>query len=147
MTKRQAIRAFVSFVCENKMSFARDKFSNNNWAMDISGNHPRLKTPIRWDMPEDEMDKMFRKDFVKRCNMAKGFSSIVLALLHECGHWATRSVIDTVEYTKQCEKAVGMEMYLAIPYERIATEWAICWLNCPANRKVAKQFEKVYFGH
>ena len=147
VTKKKAVRAFMTLVCEQPVIFARDRFDDYNWAIDITGDSPRLKTPKNWDTLPDELDYLFRKNFVSRCKMAQGFSSITLTLLHECGHWMTRSVVDPVEYCKLRDRATKMEMYMDIPYERIATEWAICWLNCPANRKLAKIFERHYFGY
>ena len=146
MTKLQAIRNFTQFVLGEKVTIARDRFDESNWAMDIVNTNPRIKLPKDLNAELDESDRIFRKDFTERCNLAKGFSYITLTLLHECGHWATRSVLDIVEYDKAVQTAYTQEMYMAIPWERLATEWAICWLNCPANRKKAKAFEKEYFG-
>lgn len=147
MTKLQVIRAFTSFVLAEKVIIARDRFDDTNFAMDIANPQPRLKLPKNLNFKYDIVDKQFRKNFVERCPLAQGFSNIILTLLHECGHWETRSVLNIVEYDKMASKAYTMEMYMAIPWEHLATDWAICWLNCPANRKIAKQFEKLYFGH
>lgn len=147
MTKLQAIRDFCSFVCEDKVTIAKDRYPFNNWGMNIGEKHPRLKLPKHIPCDIEEVDKIFRKDFVNRCKMAQGFSHVTLTLLHECGHWATRSVINIAEYCRLRAKVNSEEEYLAIPWERLATEWAICWLNSPANRKVAKQFEKNYFNY
>ncbi len=147
MTKLQAVRAFVSFVCDNKVVIARDKFTGNNMGMSVFGNVPRLKLSKKPFEPMDEIDRQFRNNFISRCPMARGFSHITLSLLHECGHWATRSVIDIIQYSEMSDRATGMEEYMNIPYEHLATDWAIAWLCCPANRKVAKQFEKVFFGY
>ena len=35
--------------------------------------------------------KCFRKDFVNRCTIAKGFSDVTISLLHEIGHIMTES--------------------------------------------------------
>lgn len=146
MTKLQAIRHFTTFVLSEKVTIARDRFTGSNFGMGILSNTPRLKLPDSLDYPPDECDKAFRKDFVERCPLARGFSSITLTLLHECGHWATRSIIDIVEYEKWHVRAESQEEYMKIPWEHLATEWAICWLHSPANRKVAKAFEREYFG-
>ena len=147
MTKLQAIRAFMNYVLGEKIVIANDKFEGSNFAMDISNPIPRVKLPRNLTFTPDEADKAFRKDFIERCPMAQGFSSITITLLHECGHWATRSIVDIVEYDKMRNKAHTMQMYMAIPWERLATEWAICWLCSPVNRKMAKAFEQFYFGH
>lgn len=147
MTKLQAIRKFVSFVCDDKVIIIRERFEGTNFGMSISDKNPRLKIPSDLSLPSDEADKIFRKNFVERYSSAQGFANITLTLLHECGHWMTRSIADPVEYDKMVARAWSMYSYLNIPWERIATEWAICWLCSPANRKVAKAFEKEYFGH
>jgi hypothetical protein len=147
MTKLQAIREFCSFVCGQPIIIARDRFHENNWAMDIDDKVPRLKMPMQIPPSLDDTDKIFRKDFTERCPLAKGFSHITLTLLHECGHWATRSVMDVVEYDKWEKKSPTQIEYMMIPWEHLATDWAICWLNCPANRQIAKRFERDYFGY
>lgn len=146
MTKLQAIRHFTTFVLSEKVTIARDRFMGSNFGMCILSSNPRLKLPDSLDYPLDEYDKAFRKNFVERCPLARGFSSITLTLLHECGHWATRSIIDIVEYEKWNKRVTSQEEYMEIPWEHLATEWAICWLHSPANRKAAKAFEKAYFG-
>ena len=146
MTKLQAIREFTSTVLNDKVIIARDRFSNGNWAMDIANATPRLKLPKDLDYEYDTDDKAFRRDFVECYPSARGFSSITLTILHECGHWATRDVMDIVEYDKLATVAYTQDMYMANPWEVLATQWAICWLYCPANRKIAKAFEKKYYG-
>lgn len=147
MTKLQAIRNFTTMVLGEPTAIARDKFESTNFAMDVVNSSPRLKLPKTLEFKSDKSDKAFRKDFISRCPSAQGFSNITLTLLHECGHWATRSVIDIVEYDKMTTIAYTQEMYMAIPWEILATQWAICWLLCPANRKIAKNFEREYFGY
>ena len=147
MTKLQAIRAFMNYVLGEKIVIANDKFDNSNFAMDIINPVPRVKLPKNLTFAPDKEDKIFRKDFIERCPMARGFSSITLTLLHECGHWATRSIMDIVEYDKMKYNANTQEEYMSIPWEHLATEWAICWLHSPVNRKMAKAFEQFYFGH
>jgi len=147
MTKLQAIRWFMRYVTGEEIIIAKDRFNESNYAMDISNEVPRLKLPRNLNGPSDENDKLFRQDFVARCPMARGFSNITLSLLHESGHWATRSVMNVVEYAKQVCNTLTQEEYMNVPWERLATEWAICWLNCPCNRRVAKLFEKAYFGY
>ena len=147
MTKLQAIRWFMTSVLEEKIIIARDKFDNYNFGMDMINPTPRVKLPQDLNAVPDECDKAFRKNFVSRCPLAQGFSSVTLTLLHECGHWATRSVLDMIEYDKMHRKAYSQEEYMEIPWEHLATEWAICWLYSPVNRKIAKEFEENYFGY
>lgn len=146
MTKLQAIRDFAQFVLGEKIIIARDRFDTLNYAMDIVNPSPRLKLPQDLNADLDASDRIFRKNFTDRCRLAKGFSNITLTILHECGHWATRSVMDVVEYDRMVENAEDQIAYMDIPWERLATEWAICWLQCPVNRQKAKAFEKSYFG-
>lgn len=147
MTKLQAIRFFMSFVLEEKITIAKDKFEDSNFGMDIFNSNPRVKLPRNLNFKPDECDKAFRKNFIKRCPLAQGFSSITITLLHECGHWATRSIMNIVEYEKMHQQIHSQEEYMEIPWEHLATEWAICWLYSPVNRKIAKVFEKEYFGY
>lgn len=141
MTKIQAIREFANYIAGEHVTIARDRCDEGNWAMDFVNPTPRLKIPKDFNY-RDEMDKSFRKDFVSRCTVAKGFSDVTLTIIHEFGHWFTRQVIDVVLYDNMVEQG---EDYFKNPYEMLATQWAICWLLCPVNRKVAKAFEKNYF--
>lgn len=143
MTKLQAIREFADAIANEHVIIARDRCEDGNWAMDIINPTPRLKVPKDFDY-KDEEDKLFRKDFITRCPVAKGFADVTLTILHEFGHWFTRSAMDVTVYDYL---VANIENYYANPYEMLATQWAICWLLCPANRKIAKVFEKNYFGH
>ena len=125
MTKLQAIREFMTFVLGEKTTIARDKFSDNNSAMDITSNTPRIKLPKNLNYKPDIFDKLFRKNFVEHCPIARGFANITITLLHECGHWMTRSNLNIIEYDKMRDKAYTMQMYMAIPWEMLATQWAM----------------------
>lgn len=147
MTKLQAIRWFTNDVLDEPITIARNRLSDLNFGMDISNKTPRLVIPENLNGEYDEIDRMFRRNFISRCPLAKGFSNITIVLLHECGHWATRSIMDIVTYDKMKNQAINMEQYMAIPWEHLATEWAICWLSSPFNRKRAKEFERKYFDY
>lgn len=147
MTQLQAIRWFMKSVLCEPVTIAKNKMSDFNFAMDISGLTPRIILPNDLHWKSDEIDKMFRRNFISRCPLAQGFSNITIVLLHECGHWETRSIMDAVTYDKMKNKVKGMEDYMAIPWEHLATEWAICWLSSPINRKYAKEFERKFFGY
>jgi hypothetical protein len=147
MTKLQAIRSFMNYVLREQIVIAKDRLESGNFAMDIINSVPRVILPQDLNATHDECDKAFRKDFIQRCPLARGFSSITLTLLHECGHWETRSNMDIIEYSKMKYNVYTQEQYMKIPWEHLATEWAICWLYSPMNRKVAKAFEKNYFGY
>lgn len=142
MTKLQAIRQFANFLANEHVTIANDRCDKGNWAMDIDNSTPRLKIPKDLTY-RDDADKEFRNDFVARCPIAKGFSDVTLTILHEFGHWYNRNVMNIVVYADMVEND---ENYFSNPYEVLATQWAICWLLCPANRKIAKDFEKKYFG-
>ena len=110
---------------------------------------------IRYNLEElaDEGCKQFRKDFEKRCPMAKGFADITIALLHEIGHHACGEC-EYEDYDREEElkfiRTLPYEMrnlfYFLLPDEMDATNWAIEWLQNPNNRKIAKQFEKKFFN-
>ena len=147
MTKLQAIRWFMKDVLGEPVTIARNRMPVFNFGMDIINPTPRLVLPYSLNCKSDEVDKLFRKNFISRCPFAQGFSNITITLLHECGHWATRSIMDMFEYDKMHKKAHSQEEYMKIPWEHLATEWAICWLYSPVNRKMAKVFEQLYFGY
>jgi hypothetical protein len=144
MTKIQAIRKFVDFIAGEHVIIARNRCDEGNWTMDIDNPTPRITLPKDFDYRDDQ-DKMFRTDFVNRCSVAKGFSDVTLTILHEFGHWFNRQVMNIVVYDGLVADETEEE-YLSNPYEMLATQWAICWLLCPANRKIAKAFEKDFFG-
>ena len=137
MGKITAIRNFASLVAGEYVTICRVR---DDWAMNMSTPHPRLVLPANPDK-RDEGDRLFRKDFVARCPMARGFADVTLSILHEIGHHFNReayifSTVDEDDY----------ESHFDIPYEIVATDWAIEWLQDPEHRKQAKAFEKEYFG-
>ena len=143
MTKLTAIRDFVEFVTGVRPVIPAKR---DDWAVDVEGDSMRLTVPADL-MEHKDTDKAFRKDFTARCPLAKGFADVTISVLHECGHFATRDNMNADVYNKQVEQAgEDMEAYMAIPYEMLATCWAICWLMDPDNRKEAKNFEKNFFG-
>ena len=147
MTKLQAIRWFANQITTSPVTIASQRLKDN-WGMDLNpyNKAPRLLIPADFHT-NDEMDKQFRRNIVSRCKLTQGFSNVTLAILHEYGHWETRSVFDIIAYDKIKQKCDSMEDYMANPFEHIATQWAICWLQVPQNRKLAKEFEKYFFGH
>ena len=146
MTKLQAIRWFCNYCCGQKIIITRMRMTDN-FGMSWLDDEPRLHLPKDLNYKKDDRDYAFRQDFINRCPSARGFSNITLSLLHECGHWATRSVMNHLEYDKAVAKAFTQDEYMKIPWEHLATEWAICWLASSFNRKMAKEFEKDYFGY
>jgi hypothetical protein len=143
MTKLQAIREFINCVSGEHVTIALERCDCGNWAMYIDSSTPRLILPKDFEY-RDELDKEFRKDFTTRCPLAKGFSDVTLTILHEFGHWFNRNVMNIVVYDAMVQDETAN--YFTNPYEVLATQWAICWLLCPANRKIAKAFEKHFFG-
>lgn len=143
MTKLQAIREFINYVAGEHVTIAHERCDCGNWGMDIGGSTPRLILPKDFEY-RDKLDEEFRKDFTARCPLAKGFSDITLTILHEFGHWFNRNVMNIVVYDAMVQDETAN--YFANPYEVLATQWAICWLLCPTNRKIAKAFEKHFFG-
>lgn len=105
------------------------------------------------DYNNDFGGKYFRKDFVERCTLAKGFSDVTISLLHEVGHTMTKSQLPKdysrrEEYTKInfiTDKVACTLAYFKMLDETLATDWAIEWLNNAENRKFAKQFEKNFW--
>ena len=102
---------------------------------------------------DDFGGKCFRKDFVKRCPLAKGFSDVTISLLHEIGHTMTKSALPAdYDREKECDKVNKIKGKTAHTYayfkmldEVLATDWAIEWLSNADNRKIAKKFEKKFF--
>ena len=52
---------------------------------------------------------------------------------------------DTWDRTHQCKTFEEYESHFTLPYEIVATDWAIAWLQDPKHRKQAKAFERQYF--
>lgn len=137
------IREFVSYVIGKPVVIPRDR-NDNNWNISIMTSEPRLYIPKDLNnMDNDEEDIIFRDNFIMRCPIADEFSDITLTLLHECGHWMTKSNFDPEEYEEQCAEVEDMYDYINIPCEYIATEWAINWLK--EHSQIAREFEYKYF--
>lgn len=138
MTKVQAIREFASLVAGERVTIPRER---DCWSMSMASVKPRLILPPDPDQ-NDEEDKAFRRDFISRCPIAKGFANVTLSILHEIGHHFNREI-----YISRDENEEDYESHFALPYEIVATDWAIAWLQDPTHRKIAKDFEKKYFGY
>lgn len=148
MNKVTAIRAFASLVLNEKVIIPRYRTEcDNQWGMVMNSNIPRLVIPPKFTAKTDKNDRLFRNNFVDRCPRAKGFSNATLSILHECGHWATKEVFDIHDYHMQLYRCRSQEDYMNITYEYMATDWAIDWLENKDNRKLAKRFEKDFFGY
>lgn len=137
MGKVTAIRNFASLVAGERVTISRNRIG---WSASMS--EMRITLPANL-MENDELDKLFRKDFINRCPLAQGFANVTLSILHEIGHIFHREeyiFFDAKEYSK----VHGEEHYRLLP-EVVATDWAIAWLQDPAHRKQAKAFEKEFF--
>lgn len=108
----------------------------------------------------------FTKNFHRRSPVSKGFAGVTISLLHELGHRKTNDQfdIDYPDWDRRLEVIrlrkkyhffgnptehdieQANEEYFTWPDEAMATEWAMDWLNDPANRKIAKKFEKEFFA-
>ena len=140
MTRLQAIRKFADIVAGEHVICS---YSLNEWAMSMIDSHPRLMLP-RDLLHTDEGDKQFRKDFVSRCPMGKGFANVTLSILHEIGHHFNREIYICTDFDEY-ENANGFD-HFKLPCEIVATNWAIEWLQNPFHRKIAKAFEHEFFG-
>lgn len=148
MTQEQAICWFASEVLDEPVTTTRRiLWEGFNFGINIFNTTPRLVIPKDLNCKHDEDDQAFRKNFVTRCPLARGFSAVTTSILHECGHWATRSLMDITVYKQMKNEASSQEQYMKIPWEHLATDWAICWLYSPKNRKLAKEFERKYFKY
>ena len=138
MTKLQAICWFADFVAEEHVIITRDE----EWSCSMIDWHPLIRIPYNLTK-NDEEDKMFRADFIRRCPLGRGFSNVTLSILHEIGHHFNR------EEFIFADKVEGdtMEEHLTLPCEIVATDWAIKWLQDPIHRKIAKKFERDFRGH
>lgn len=139
MTQLQAIRQFATEVAKQKVTIAKHR---KYWGMDVNNPTPRLILPPDLKAKDSE-DKAFRKNFVQRCPLARGFSDITISILHEIGHYFTKEYL-TFEYYAESENLIGEE-YFNIPAEKVATDWAIDWLQNPTHRKMAKAFERAFY--
>lgn len=97
--------------------------------------------------------KQFRKDFINRCPMGRGFATVTMSLLHELGHFETEWY-DFEDYDRETEVERILTLprgqrnweYFKLPDETAATDWAIEWLTKKENRIAAKQFERKFFS-
>lgn len=141
MTKLQAIRKFADIVAEEHVIICRER---DVWSMCMADNKPRLILPVDIDAIDND-DRIFRNDFIRRCPLARGFAHVTLSILHEIGHHFNREIYIFSDIVENEDETT--EEHIKLPYEIVATDWAINWLQNPTNRKIAKQFEKEYFGY
>lgn len=138
MNRVTLIRNFASLACGEHVIICRDR---DVWSFSMIDSRPRLILPVDLDA-RDESDKLFRKDFVARCPMARGFADVTLSILHELGHHFHREEYIFCDYDEY-ENAYGAD-HFKLPCEKVATDWAIAWLQGPNHRRQAKAFEREY---
>ena len=137
MNKIKLIRDFASLVAGERVIIPRQR---DCWSMGMADNKPRLILPPDPDQ-NDEGDRAFRRDIITRCPMTRGFANVTLSILHEIGHHFTR---ETYIFSDVNED--DYNSHFDLPYEIVATDWAIAWLQDPIHRKQAKAFEHAYFA-
>lgn len=104
--------------------------------------------------------KHFCNNFRNLYRSAYGFANVTLILLHELGHHQTQDKIEELKKTGYCREAEltriflrtksvedANVLYYQLPDEKLATNWAIQWLQDPEHRKIAKAFEKNFFKY
>lgn len=144
MSKVKLIRDFASLVAGEHVTIPHER---SEWMMSMGEPKPRLTLPKDLNAI-DAGDKQFRADFIRRCPMARGFAHVTLSILHEIGHHFNREAYlfyDDTGYEPCWVDEYDVNHY-TIPYEVVATEWAIEWLKNPEHRKQAKAFERAYFA-
>lgn len=151
MTQLQVIRKFASDVAEHKVIIAKKRMENN-WGMGVYPYEPdemRMYIPSDLNYKPNENDYEFRRDFVARYNPAQGFANVTLVILHEIGHFKTQyDGHAQITFWQNRNKVFNSQKkYMLQENERRATDWAIQWLYDPEHRRLAKQFEKEYFGY
>lgn len=145
MSKVKLIRDFASLVAGEHVIIPRER---TDWGLTMADTKPRLQIPADPDK-HDAGDTQFRNDFIKRCPMARGFANVTLTILHEIGHHFNREIYLFYDDSNHVPIWVdGFDItHYSLPYEIAATDWAIKWLKNAEHRKLAKAFEKEYFGY
>ena len=88
-------------------------------------------------VPEQSTEN-FVADFVSRFPLAKNYNPFFLSLLHEIGHLET--IDEMVDDIADRETIDDDFEYFNLFNERIATDWAGCWLQ--DNEKLAEKFNE-----
>lgn len=143
MTKLQAIRKFADYVAQEHVYIYRSP--DDDWELSMCHSKPHLGIPTHL-MSIDELDKMYRAFFVENCPMAQGFSHVTLSILHEIGHHFNREIFIFDTDMNEYQQLHGTD-HFTCPCEWVATKWAIDWLQDKEHRRIAKDFEKHFFGH
>ena len=75
MTQIQLIRKFATGIVGKKIIIYR-----SDWELNMQNSIPRLGIPKNLKA-NDEFDKAFRRNFVRRCPLARGFSNVTFLRL------------------------------------------------------------------
>lgn len=143
MTQLQAIRKFADYVAQEHVIIYRSK--DDDYEFNMWYSKPRMGIPTHL-MARDEGDKLYRKFFIENCPMGRGFADVTISILHEIGHHFNREIFIFNTDLQEYQKAHGYD-HFNFPCEKVATDWAIEWLKDPEHRKIAKRFEKDFFGY
>ena len=141
MTRVEIIQQFAEQVIGEKVIIQQQ----DDWGMNIAYSKPHLCIPANLDYELNELDIMFRDNFISRCPLAIDFADVTLSILHEIGHHFHREEYIFMNL-KKYNSAYGLD-HLNLECEIVATNWAIEWLQDPEHRKMAKQFEREFFSH
>jgi hypothetical protein len=87
----------------------------------------------------------------QRASYTKGFAQITRILLHEYGHQMTYDTIIALygeDAMDNLYREAGSDnaLYVSVPAEFVATQWAIKWLADAENRKIAREFERKFWA-
>lgn len=143
MTQLQAVRKFADYVAQEHVTLYRSP--DDDWEFNMSTSKPRMGIPSNLTAT-DEQDKMFRIFFIQHCPIGRGFADITLSILHEIGHHFNREIY-IFDTNMDVYNAAHDFDHFNLPCELAATNWAIEWLQDVEHRKIAKRFEKEFFGY
>lgn len=76
----------------------------------------------------EKSGEAFYDNFVSRFPKAKGFSLFTLSVLHEVGHLETENEMED-DIDIRNNEIMTNEEYFNLFNERIATDWAGCWIE------------------
>lgn len=148
-------KEFISEVTNAPMSMISLTRKSTGWSTEVSAYEENIIMHYDGFTFNSLGDKMFRADFVRRCPMAKNYADVTLTILHEIGHNATK-IAFLKGYKRYAKAQKNLQKSLLTPEERnrryfrlkgerIATDWAINWLQSTEHQAIAKKFENKFF--
>lgn len=97
-----------------------------------------------------ETEHKISKDFNKEVELEKGLNALTDFLVEKYGFEGKEDIalhcLFNQKFENMVTKLVNQTIYFKLENERLATDWAIKWLENPENRKIAKKFEKAFFA-